>query len=108
MEWWNWHPIVPDDSSGTVPHKDAREWMSRATKEIDHDKERIEELEDALIRIQQWAEAYPLDIFPEPDLKKAAEALKRMGMTLDAVAASNMRHCLSGVKGIVEAVMEEK
>jgi len=27
----------------------------------------LDRMEEALHRIVQWAEAYPLDIFPEPD-----------------------------------------
>lgn len=34
IHWWEMHPIVPDDSSGQAPHKDARDWMQRATIEI--------------------------------------------------------------------------
>ena len=30
---------------------------------------RAEKYEEALERIVQWSEAYPLDIFPEPDFK---------------------------------------
>jgi hypothetical protein len=44
--------------------------------------------------IEKWLAAYPLDIFPEPDMAKAADALKAAGQTLDAVSASNMRHVL--------------
>lgn len=58
---------------------------------------RIEKLEEALQRIVQWADAYPLDIFPEPDFKLVRHALERAGLTLDAVSASNMRHVVNGV-----------
>jgi hypothetical protein len=42
-----------------------------------------------------WEQAYPLAMFPEPDLKRAAAVLKDAGMTLDAISASNMRHVVS-------------
>jgi hypothetical protein len=45
--------------------------------------------------IAGWESAYPLAMFPEPDLKRAAELLKAGGETLDAVSASNMRHVVS-------------
>jgi len=35
--------------------------------------ERIQELEDALTKIHNWTKAYPIEVFPEPDFKKAAE-----------------------------------
>lgn len=64
--------------------------------------EYVERLEDKLQKIKNWCEAYPLDIFPEPDFKKAAKVLKENGMTLDAISASNMRHVLNGIKKIIE------
>jgi hypothetical protein len=41
--------------------------------------DREERLEDALQQIVSWSEAYPLDIFPKPDLKKARELLEAGG-----------------------------
>ena len=66
--------------------------------------EQIEELEAQLeqarepaLRIKQWCNAYPLDIFPEPDFKLARIGLKSVGITIDQVSASNMRHVLNGI-----------
>ena len=66
------------------------------------DCEEVNRLTDKLQKIKNWCEAYPLDIFPEPDLKRAAKILKENDMTLDAISASNMRHVLSGIKRIIE------
>lgn len=68
-------------------------------------QDRIDELEEALQRIQQWSEAYPLDIFPEPDLKKARALLEAGGITLDAVSAHCMRHCIEGVGKIAREAL---
>ena len=62
----------------------------------------IEILRDKLYRIKQWAEAYPLNVFPEPDFKKVAKVLKENDLSLDAVSASNMRHVINGVKEIIK------
>lgn len=65
--------------------------------------ERCEDLEEALRRIVRWAEAYPTDIFHEPDAEEcrlAHELLRDNGMTLDAFTASMARHCLKGVGDI--------
>ena len=62
----------------------------------------LEKLQDKLQTIKNWINAYPLDIFPEPDFKKAAKVLKQNGMTLDTISASNMRHVLNGIKNIIE------
>ena len=70
------------------------------------DVERIKELESALHKIDNWAKAYPIKAFPEPDLKKAAKVLKAAGLTLDAISASNMRHVINGVKEIVEQALK--
>jgi len=62
-----------------------------------------------MTRFNDWIKAYPLDIFPEPDFKKAHKVLKEHGMTLDAISASNMRHVLNGLKeefGAMQAVCE--
>lgn len=68
--------------------------------------EKAEPLEEALQRIDQWSEAYPLDIFPEPDLKKARELLAAGGITLDAVSAHCMRHVVNGVGKIAREALE--
>jgi hypothetical protein len=67
----------------------------------------IEKYEEALERIVQWSEAYPLDIFPEPDFKRARELLQAGGISLDAVAASCMRRVVEGVGKIARAAMTE-
>jgi len=59
--------------------------------------DRADRYEEALQRIVSWSEAYPLDIFPEPDLEKVKELLKAGGITLDSVAAHCMRHVVEGV-----------
>jgi len=61
----------------------------------------IDEMQGKLFKLRQWAKAYPLDVFPEPDFKKAAEVLKDNGMTLDSISASNMRHVIEGVNRIL-------
>lgn len=74
---------------------------------------RVAELEDcrntlldALADLRQWADSYPLNIFPEPDFARAAKALADAGMTIDAISASNMRHVLSRVKTIADAALK--
>lgn len=62
----------------------------------------IESLEDKLDKIKAWCKAYPVTMFPEPDLKKAAKVLKDNGMRLDDISASNMRHVLKGIQNIIE------
>lgn len=74
----------------------------------DKNEDRIADLTDALQQLQSWVEAYPIDIFPEPDLKKAAELLRAGGLTLDAVSASASRHVLAGIKKIVNRALAKE
>jgi hypothetical protein len=57
---------------------------------------------DTLEKIKTWCEAYPLDIFPEPDLLRARTLLEEGDITLDSVAAHCMRHVLKGVIEIID------
>lgn len=62
--------------------------------------------EDALQQIDNWAKAYPLDVFPEPDFKRVREVLEAAGITLDSVSASNMRHVIQGIEGMVQKALK--
>jgi hypothetical protein len=62
-------------------------------------------LEEALQKIDSWARAYPLDIFPEPDFKKAHAVLQENGMTIDAISASAIRHAIEGIGKITSAAL---
>jgi hypothetical protein len=68
--------------------------------------DRTAKLEDALQLIVQWSEAYPVAVFPEPDLKKVAELLWAEGITLDAVSAHCMRHVVKGVGNIAREALK--
>ena len=59
--------------------------------------------EEKLEEMRRWARAYPLSVFPEPDLKKAHKILKEHGMSLDVISASMARHVLSSIKRILDA-----
>jgi len=67
----------------------------------------IAKLRDTLERIDIWVKAYPLDVFPKPDLNRAAEVLRASGITLDAISADAMRQVLDGIKNIVEQALKE-
>lgn len=77
-----------------------------AAQRIEAMKAHCERQEEALHQIKNWAEAYPLDMFPEPDFEKAADVLKANGMTLDSISASNMRHVVEGVGKIARAALQ--
>jgi len=53
-------------------------------------------------RVEQWSHAYPETAFPEPDFKKAAQVLEDAGMTIDSISASNMRHVITRLSGLIK------
>ena len=63
--------------------------------------EEVIRLRAGLADVLFWAEAYPLSVFPEPDMKLAHKLLKAGGLTLDAVGASCMRYVAEQVKATV-------
>lgn len=69
---------------------------------IPHIEGERDRLREAFEEIENWSRAYPLGVFPEPDMAKAHEALVAAGMTLDAVSASNMRHAITRVMQIAQ------
>ena len=82
------------------------ETLEAAGEEMDKLRAEKAKLREALESIDTWAKAYPLKVFPKPDLKKAARVLKVAGMTLDAISADAMRHVLDGVKNIVSEALK--
>lgn len=74
------------------------EWLQEAAAET--------RAQDALQEIVRWCNAYPLDVFPEPDFKQVRELLAAGGISLDSVSASNMRYVLEGVVKIAKRGIE--
>jgi hypothetical protein len=66
-----------------------------------------ERLREALERVREWVDAYPIDIFPEPDWGKARGLLEDGGMTLDSVSAAAMRRVVDGLSKIVRDALAD-
>ena len=56
---------------------------------------------DALEQLQKLADAYPVEVWPEPDLKRAHELLSAGGMGLDSISAHVRRSVLAQIRAIV-------
>ena len=67
---------------------------------------KLEAATGALERIQEWAAAYPVEVFQEPDMKRAHELLTAGGITLDCVAASIIRRVLEGMQATAREGLE--
>lgn len=81
--------------------------LTRLRARADKAEDRAERFKNALQELQQWVNAYPLDIYPEPNFRLAAKVLTDAGLSLDAISASNMRHVLTRVEEITRAVLNE-
>ena len=81
-----------------------RKILAKRIKNLEAENDKFE---GALLRIDTWAKAYPLDVFLKPDLKQAAKVLKAAGMTLDAIEADAMRHVIDGVKDITKQALKK-
>jgi hypothetical protein len=60
--------------------------------------------QDVLQKTQSWCEAYPLDVFPEPDWSEVKDKLG--AKLLSRVSASNMRHVVLGVKKLCDDALQ--
>jgi DNA repair exonuclease SbcCD ATPase subunit len=59
--------------------------------------EQSERMREALTKLRDWPNAYPVDIFPEPDLFQVRLVLQEAGITIDQVSASNFRWLLGRI-----------
>lgn len=85
------------------------EQLTAALKKANDQAERFERgwylRGDVLERLQQWADAYPVEVFPEvlrQDWQRANEVLAQAGLSMTRMSASNMRHVISGVRKLVD------
>lgn len=83
-----------------------REIIEKKTEDITKLEDKFEDVQILLERMQQWCDAYPLDMFPEPDLKLARALLAAGGITLDSVTVYAMRHVVNGMRGYVEEAIK--
>ena len=63
---------------------------------------------DALTELRNWCDAYPLSVFPEPDLDKAHKVLEKNGISLGSIAAHNYRHVLKRVNEITTKALDNE
>lgn len=74
---------------------------------VDKLKVENERLMETINLLQNWVQAYPLSVFPEPDLKLARKLLTDGGVSYDALNAYSMRHVINGVGRIITEALNE-
>jgi len=73
-------------------NREVAEALGLPTGESWHDLgERVEKMHDALEKLAGWQDAYPLDVFPEPDMIKARKLLSDSDVLLGDIFAANAR-----------------
>jgi hypothetical protein len=103
-----WRAAHPGDETPIPEHADLVIWLLdqlasyRRCDRVDQSLAKrvgamIEQRAGFKLWLTDWLRAYATDIFPEPDLAKAADVLKAGGMTIDALSANMGRHILSCV-----------
>lgn len=97
----NKYPHMCRDDHAEIGHSDSEHERCPLCRALG----RVDRLEEALQKIAQWAEAYPLDVFPEPDWKRSNEVLKQAGLSLSGISASNMRHVVTRVGDMARAAL---
>lgn len=103
-------PMEWPDAKAALDAKDAEiERLTSALAKVNDQTERFERgwylRGDALEKLKQWADAYPLDVFPEvqrQDWQRANALLAEKGISMTAMSASNMRRVITGVRKIVD------
>jgi hypothetical protein len=85
----------------------AADEIARLNTALATSEAKLEKAREALGMIDNWAKAYPLSVFPEPDFANARKLLEAGGMTLDAISASNMRHVVEGVASIAATTLKD-
>ena len=108
-------PETPDDvkiaandiAGALLIHHSDRERRRIIARAIMAERERCAKVEEALIDVKQWCDAYPIKIFPEPDLDKARQLLEAGGMTLDSISASAMRHVVTQIGKMLAAAIRK-
>lgn len=65
----------------------------------------VERLRDALLRIEQWAGAYPAEVFPEQDLAAIDALLRANGYSMSAMHAQWARRILDNIGEIAREAL---
>jgi len=84
--------------------KEPEKTIADTEENVEYYKNELCRYEDTLCKIKNWVKAYPAEQFPEmkkDDWKKAEDALKKCGIEIGRISASNMRHVLDGVNRII-------
>ncbi len=91
-------PPEENEVSLEKDYYDAQVRIAALEKLVSKAEQERDALRAKLQQISDWCEAYPLDVFTEPDM---VEVRKLLGDTLlTQLSAHNFRHVIDGIKQI--------
>jgi predicted P-loop ATPase/GTPase len=85
--------------------KQLHEVITSQSMTIDKLYSEVGRLNDVIGLLRNWVKAYPLDMFPEPDLKLARKLLEDGGVNYSALNVYSMRHVINGVGKIIDEAL---
>ena len=85
--------------------KQLQELITSQAMTIDKLCSEVGRLNDVIGLLRNWVKAYPLDMFPEPDLKLARKLLEDGGVNYSALNVYSMRHVINGVGKIIDEAL---
>jgi len=86
--------------------QDLSDLLLAAADEIERLREALADKDEALLRVAQWAEAYPEDIFPPVDLDAARARLDDDAL-FSRLHAEWARRLCKGIGGIARDALKE-
>ena len=99
------HPLTIDGEP--LSTKQLHELITSQALTIDKLYSEVGRLNDVIGLLRNWVKAYPLDMFPEPDLKLARKLLEDGGVNYSALNVYSMRHVINGVGKIIDEALGE-
>jgi len=84
--------------------------MTDRTQDAEATDNELEQLRDALDRIEQWCRAYPVEVFvplTDEQIRTANTVLSFADISIGALHAQWARHILSGIADIIATTRKE-
>lgn len=93
--------LVEQADAAYAPYRERveafRAERDSAVEALDKTRERLHDAEEVIAKVDNWARAYPLDVFPEPDIARCAELLNTGGQSIERLAAYARRGAIEWI-----------
>jgi len=94
--------LIPLEMNGEpLSTKQLHELITLQAMTIERLYSEVGRLNDVIGLLRNWVKAYPLDMFPEPDLELARKLLTDGGVSYDALNVYSMRHVITELERLL-------